>query len=224
MKERRASCRDLERALAGGDAALAAAFEAHAAGCPACGRELSEWRQIESAAPELHREWDSPQLLPRIRQAIAEDSSREPEAPAPAAAPRWRWVPAASIAALFLIAAAGLWVFRDSGGRDPLSEHWQTTKHPLLTDQAIEEVDAAEKTYLASIEKLSRLAGPALADTTSPVVVNYREKLEVLDSTIAELKSSIDQNRGNTHLRRELLAVYQEKQRTLQSLMKEVKS
>jgi hypothetical protein len=56
------------------------------------------------------------------------------------------------------------------------------------------------------------------------VLVIYREKLDVLDSAIAELKASIDQNRFNTHLRRELLAVYQEKQRTLQNLMKEVKS
>ena len=55
-------------------------------------------------------------------------------------------------------------------------------------------------------------------------MVNYREKLAVLDSAIADLKTNIDSNRFNTHLRRELLAVYQEKQRTLQQLMKEVKS
>ena len=222
MNDRRASCRDLEKALAGGDPRLSAAFEAHAAGCPSCGRELAEWRRIEALAPSLRRSWDSPDLLPRIRQAIAEESARAPEIAAPPA--RWRWVPAASLAALFAIAAAGLWVFRDSGSRDPLSEHWRTTKAPVLTDEAIDEVDAAERTYLASIEKLSRLAEPALAGAASPVLVNYREKLEVLDSAIAELKSSIDQNRGNTHLRRELLAVYQEKQRTLQNLMKEVKS
>lgn len=219
---RSASCRDLEAVLAGADPALSAAFEAHAAECPSCGRELAEWRRIEAVAPSLRKAWESPDLLPRIRQAIAEESLRAPEPP-PASA-RWRWVPAASLAALFAIAAAGLWVFRDSGNRDPLSEHWRTTKAPVLTDAAIAEVDAAEQNYLASIEKLSKLAEPALAGATSPVLVNYREKLEVLDSAIAELKSSIDQNRGNTHLRRELLAVYQEKQRTLQDLMKEVKS
>jgi len=222
MTERRASCRDLEKALVGADPELSAAFEAHAAGCAACGRELAEWRRLEAVAPSLRRSWESPDLLPRIRQAIAEESQRAPERTAPSA--RWRWVPAASLAALFAIAAAGLWVFRDSGNRDPLSEHWRTTKAPVLTDEAIAEVDAAEQNYLASIEKLSKLAEPALAGATSPVLVNYREKLEILDSAIAELKASIDQNRGNTHLRRELLAVYQEKQRTLQNLMKEVKS
>ncbi len=218
-----ASCNDLERALAGEDPALLSAFEAHAASCPSCGRELSEWRRISGAARQMRRAWDSPDLLPRIRQALAEASTRPTEAPEPPVR-RFAWVPAASIAALFLIATAGLVVFRNSGGREPLSEHWKTTKAPLLTEAAIDEVDRAEQAYLASIDRLSKLAEPALSNATSPVMVNYREKLTVLDSAIAELKASVDQNRGNTHLRRELLAVYQEKQRTLQDLMKEVKS
>lgn len=218
-----ASCKDLERALAGEDPGLLAAFEAHAASCGACGHELAEWRRIAEVAPQLRRSWESPDLLPRIRQALAEESTRatgEPEA----RPRRFAWIPAASIAALFLIATAGLFVFRNSGGREPLTERWKTTRDPLLTDAAIDEVDKAEQAYLASIDKLSKLAEPALSNATSPVLVNYREKLTVLDSAIAELKASVDQNRGNTHLRRELLAVYQEKQRTLQSLMKEVKS
>jgi hypothetical protein len=221
------SCRDLERVLqdAGADPELAAAFERHAAGCVACAGELAAWRQVSGAARHLSKSWDSPELWPRIRQSLAEQSQRAPEPGRDRRGGlRWSWLPAAAIAALFVIATAGLWVFRNSGGRDPLTAQWQTTKDPLLTDQAVDEVDAAEKAYLASIEKLSRLAEPRLAGASSPVLVNYREKLDVLDSAIAELKTSIDQNRFNTHLRRELLAVYQEKQRTLQNLMKEVKS
>lgn len=218
-------CRDLERVLqdAGADRELAAAFEQHVAGCANCRRELAEWRRVSSAAPALRKSWASPELWPRIHQSLAEQSQRS--------SPHertggfgWRWLPAASILALFVIATAGLWVFRNSGGRDPLAAHWQTTRDPLLTDQAVDEVETAEKAYLASIDKLSKLAEPRLAAASSPILVNYREKLDVLDSAIAELKASIDQNRFNTHLRRELLAVYQEKQRTLQSLMKEVKS
>lgn len=222
----KASCRDLEKALSGADPALSAAFEIHARACAVCGPELAEWRLIAETAPSLRRAWDSPELLPKIRQAIAEQSQRvHGEDPAPERAPsRWRWLPAASIAALFLIATAGLWVVRNGGGRDPLSSHWRTTKDPLLTERAIDDVETAEKAYLASIEKLSLLAEPKLAGASSPILVNYREKLDVLDSAIAELKASIEENRWNTHLRRELLAVYQEKQRTLQSLMKEVKS
>ncbi len=222
----KADCRDLEKALCGTDAALRGAFEAHAAACAACGRELSQWRQIAEAAPALRKSFDSPELWPRIHQALARESQRHGASSAGGPSERsglW-WLPAASIAALFAIATVGVWVFRNSGGREPLSAHWKTTKAPLLSEQAVDEVEAAERTYLASIEKLSALAEPRLAGASSPVLVNYREKLDVLDSTIAELRSSIDQNRFNTHLRRELLAVYQEKQRTLRLLMKEGQS
>ena len=56
------------------------------------------------------------------------------------------------------------------------------------------------------------------------MLVNYREKLALLDGAIAELKTNIEQNRFNTHLREELLAMYKEKQRTLQDILQEVKS
>ena len=217
----KAGCRDLERALRDGEPERLSAISEHARECASCRRELDAWRRISAVASGLRKSWSSPELWPRIRQALAAESQAPVSARPPAGA--WSWLPAAAIVALFAVATAGLWVFRNSSGRDPLVSHWQTKK-PLLTEQAVEEVEAAEKTYLASIDRLSRLAGPRLADTSSPLVVNTREKLDLLDSTIAELKSSIDQNRFNTHLRKELLAVYGEKQRTLQNLMKEAKS
>jgi hypothetical protein len=225
------SCRDLEEALRSEDARLLAELEEHARACADCRRELSEWNALRGAAPSLRKSWESPRLWPRIEQALreAEESGKDSRAVgtvAPPPAPRTaaRWLPIAAMVALFSIATAGLWVFRNSGGREPLTNGWQNTRRPLLTDQAVDEVDAAEKTYVASIDKLSKLAEPRLADAASPLMLNYKEKLQLLDSAIADLKTSIDQNRYNTHLRKELIAMYQEKQRTLQSLMKEVKS
>jgi hypothetical protein len=221
-----ASCRDLERALETGDPNLLEAVEAHARTCAACAGELAEWRRLTQTAPALRVQWSSPELWPAIRQRLAEESTRtEGEAAAPAATSSWlRLLPAGAIVALFAIATAGLWAFRNSGGRDPLASRWETTRDPILADAAADEVENAEKSYVESIEKLSRLAAPKLQAASSPLALNYREKLAVLDSAIADLKSSIEQNRYNTHLRRELLAAYREKQRTLQDLMKEVKS
>jgi len=222
-------CRGLEEALRSEDPRLLAAMEEHARTCEACRRELSEWNALRAAAPSLRKSWESPRLWTRIEHGLAEESRKAssgapaPQIASPSRSPV-RWLPIAAMAALFSIATAGLWVFRNSGGREPLTNGWQTTQRPLLTDQAVDEVDAAEKTYVASIEKLSKLAEPRLADAASPMMLNYKEKLQLLDSAIADLKSSIDQNRYNTHLRKELIAMYQEKQRTLQSLMKEVKS
>ncbi len=219
-------CRGLEEALRTEDPRLLAAAEEHARTCADCRRELSEWNALRSAAPSLRKSWESTRLWPRIEQALEEESRKAssgagaPSATPSGAAPRSaaRWLPIAAMVALFSIATAGLWVFRNSGGREPLTSGWQTTQRPLLTDRAVDEVDAAEKTYVASIEKLSKLAEPRLADAASPLMLNYKEKLQLLDSAIADLKTSIDQNRYNTHLRKELIAMYQEKQRTLQSL------
>ena len=216
----KAGCRDLERALSTGEPDLLAAVEEHAKECAACARALTEWRAIAAAAPALRKSWPSPELWPQIRQSLAEESQR----PAAAGSPWMRLLPATAIVALFAIATVGLWVFRDSGGREPLATPWQTTKDPLLTERAVDDVEAAEETYLASIERLSRLAEPRLASSTSPVMLNYREKLALLDAAIADLQSGIEQNRYNTHLRRELLAAYREKQQTLQNLMKEAQS
>jgi len=221
----KAECRDLERALSGDDPSLLAALEAHALSCSSCARELADWNAVSSAARSLHQEWSSTALWPRIHQRLAEESQLDAGRAPRARASSWtRLLPAMAIAALFAIATAGLLVFRNAGGREPLVSHWQTTKDPLLEARAVDEVESAERTYLSSIENLSRLAQPRLAGATSPVLMNYREKLDVLDSAITELKASIEQNRYNTHLRRELLAIYKEKQQTLQNLMKEVKS
>ena len=218
----KASCADLERALSGGEPEVLSAFEAHAQSCKACAKELAGWRKVAEAAPSLRKSWDSPELWPAIHQRLAEES--QTPAARRASRPWLRFLPAAAMAALFGIAAAGLLVFRNSGGRDPLVSHWQTTKDPILAESAADEVEEAEKSYVDSIEKLSRLAEPRLMAASSPLALNYRERLSVLDSAIADLRSSIEQNRYNTHLRRELLAVYREKQKTLQDLMKEVKS
>ena len=89
---------------------------------------------------------------------------------------------------------------------------------------ATKEVEQAESNYLVSIEKLSRLAEPRMANPATPLLVSYREKLQLLDSSIGDLRGQLEGNRFNTHLRKELLAMYQEKKRTLEEVVKEVKS
>jgi len=192
--------------------------------------------EIAAAAGSLRKSWDSPRLWPRISAALLLEAGRNkvPAAHAPAPEPLGffedlfgslaaNWRPALAGVVLFGLASAGLFVFRGSGGRDPYTDRW-SRKPPLLTEQAAGEVDAAESVYVASIEKLSKLAGPQLAGAASPILVNNREKLALLDSAISDLKASIEQNRFNTHLREELLAVYREKQRTLQDILQEGKS
>jgi hypothetical protein len=50
-------------------------------------------------------------------------------------------------------------------------------------------------------------------------MANYREKLIMLDSAIDELRMQAGRNPSNAHLRYQLLAMYQEKQETLQEVL-----
>ena len=186
--------------------------------------------EISDAARSLKKSWSSPDLWPRIHRALSLEAGRRESAGQRVGffedllgSLHSNWRPALAAIVLFGLATAGLFVFRGSGGRDPYTAG-AGTRPPLMTEQAAEEVDRAEVAYIASIQKLSALAASRLETATAPVLVNYREKLALIDGAIAELKANIDQNRFNTHLREELLAMYKEKQRTLQDVLEEVKS
>jgi ABC-type transport system involved in cytochrome bd biosynthesis fused ATPase/permease subunit len=80
----------------------------------------------------------------------------------------------------------------------------------------LQEVQQAEKAYARSIEKLSAVAAQNLDRSSSPLAAAYREKLTLLDSGIAELQATVENNRYNTYLQIELASLYRQKQQTLQ--------
>src|SRR5215470_7194811 len=72
-------CSDRERIFQDGTAEEWAALEAHAAVCDACRSEVAGWRGLSAAAQELHQEWDSAWLWPRIERALEEQSRQRTE-------------------------------------------------------------------------------------------------------------------------------------------------
>ena len=210
------ACDRFDRAAEREDPAASADLQAHAAVCPECRARLALWGQIAEAAPAMRKSWDSPELWPRIEREMAR--SARPAAPRESS-PWIRGLAAAAVVALVLLSAIGVRVFRDRGGREPLA-NLSTSRNALLSEDALRDVEAAEDVYLGSIEKLSQVARPRLENPDSAVAAAYKEKLLVLDSEISEMRGEIERNRFNTHLRKELLAIYREKQRTLQDLMK----
>ena len=222
MKTR--ECPEFEKALSRGEDAVAA-LEIHAGTCDECRRQLNLWKEISQAAPALQKSWESPELSPRIARAISM-ASRTPAPAAAGPAPRrqFAWIPAAAAASLFVLSMIGLSIFKPGeSARDPFARP-SMGKEPLMSNQTMKEVEQAESNYLVSIEKLSRLAEPRMANPATPLLVSYREKLQLLDSAIGDLRGQLEGNSFNTHLRKELLAMYQEKKRTLEEVVKEVKS
>ena len=189
-------CGDLERALRTPE--LMPDMRAHAERCTACREQLHLWGEISRLAPGLHQEWESPFLWPRIQANLAAEPARRPRA-------LWgRW--ALASAAVIVLAAAVLLPMRSG----------KSTNRDFLTENALQEVQQAERAYARSIEKLSSVAAQDLERSSSPLAAAYREKLALLDSGIAELKATVESNRYNTYLQTELAALYRQKQLTLQ--------
>jgi hypothetical protein len=210
-------CNDRERIFLDGTSDEWAALEAHAVSCSACQADLAAWRNLSVAASELHEEWDSPALWPRIERAL-----REPSRAAGASwwqrlagafnLPPLAWQTAAAALVLMLLSASSLWIIWHRHVAGPIAG-------PLLSYRAVRDVEEKGAAYEAAIDKLDAEARPALDNASTPLLASYREKLQVLDSAIADLKAQAGMNPANGHLRRQLLAMYQEKQFTLEEVL-----
>jgi hypothetical protein len=210
-------CGDLDRALSMPE--LMPEAREHLKQCAACRREYRVWTEISTAAKELHEEWDSPELWPRIQRAI----DAEPK-PKPAWWKEWRtWAIAAAAVVVVAGALAFLmrpWERRPAGGAQPGNPVLLNAgNRDFLTEQALKEVERTENAYRQSIDKLSELAQPKLQSAASAAAVNCREKLVMLDEAIAETRANLDQNRFNVRLQTELANLYREKQEALKELL-----
>ena len=198
-------CKDLERALSVPE--LLPDVREHVRDCAACRRELWFWTEISNVAGGLREEWDSPELWPRVQQALAAEigprRSRR----------RFDWRMLSAIAATLVVAAGLLTWFIFHARPGSASE-----SADFLTEQALKEVEESEAAYVKSIEKLSRAVEGKLQHPDTPLGAAYREKLLLLDSAIADLRSTAGQNRFNARLQNELADLYRQKQETLKEI------
>jgi len=159
-------------------------------------------REISRTAPDLHREWDTPHLWPRIEEALAREARAKKRW-----SPDWRTLLAA---AAVVVVAAALLRPGQSGPRPART---------FLSEQGLSDAERTEAASARSIEALARLADPQLARADSPKAANCEEKLLVLDTEIATLRADLGQNRFNAYLRQELAGLYREKQQTLKEFL-----
>ena len=124
-----------------------------------------------------------------------------------------QWQTAAAALLLVALSGSAIWFALH---RDPRAI---PQDQALFNNSTVKEVERAEAAYERAIDKLDAKARPQLENAATPLMANYREKLVVLDSAIADLKSQAGINPANGHLRRQLLAMYQEKQDTLEQVL-----
>jgi hypothetical protein len=215
------NCNDRERIFEDGTTAEWAAFAAHASDCPPCGEELRAWKSLSIAAAEIRDYAGSPTLWPRIEQALAKEAERQERSTR-----RWGWLTfwknfsvgwqtAAAATLVLLLTISASWLYFHQIGiqrrHDP----------SLLKSKALTEVERTESAYIQAIDKLDAEAKPQLDHPATPLLSSYREKLLLIDSAIDDLRAQAGQNASNAHLRYQLLAMYQEKQKTLEEVLEE---
>lgn len=214
------TCKDRERIFENGTPAEWAALEAHAAGCSGCAEEMRAWKSLSVAAKELQDYSASSELWTRIEHAlIAEDAKKTQSAKRkgwlsflPAFSAGWQTALAGAL--VLILAVSVSWMVlrahRDEGGAEDKS---------LLKSAALKEVESTERAYEKAIDKLAAEAKPQLETPATPLMANYHEKLLVLDSAIDDLRAQAGLNPSNAQLRHQLLAMYQEKQETLEEVL-----
>jgi len=213
------TCRDRDRIFEEGTAAEWAALEGHATRCASCAEEIRSWKSLSLAAAELRDYTENPALWPRIHAALAERAAAIQQRRegwswrSIFARPSLSWQSAAATAFVAVLMVTAGWLLRPN--RPPIQQG------SLLKSQALSEVESAESAYVHAIDRLAADAKPQLDNPATPLMANYREKLLVLDSAIDDLRAQTGQNPSNAHLRYELLAMYQEKQRTLEEIVEE---
>jgi hypothetical protein len=207
------NCNQLDDLLLEGELETAAR---HAQTCDACLQKLADWNEITDTARAMQAEWNSDLLWPRIERALDVErraSARRKGAPPPPSAASHLWRIAASLA-VFLSLASLVW-FANHRTRQAEFDN------AIIRSSRLDEVQKAEQAHLAAIDQLEKLAEPKLDAPATPILVSYKEKLMMLDDAIAECQANIDHNRQNAYLRKQLAAVYSEKQRTLQDVLRE---
>lgn len=179
----------------------------HAQECASCAETLAAWNELSSTAQGMRTTWNNDTLWPRIERALREEKKRRSPS-------RWLWQVAA---ALFITIGLGGTMFYAlrTQNREAAFDN------SILRVSALDEVETAEREHVRAIAKLEKLADPRLDDAETPLMISYKEKLMLLDDAIEECQTNIDRNRQNAHLRKQLLAMYSEKQQTLQDVLRE---
>jgi hypothetical protein len=178
----------------------------HARTCDACLETLTSWNEMSEVAATLRTDWSNEMLWPRIERAIRAESQHTSKSRL--------WQVAAAMILTLSVGLTSWYAVRVASGEAKFDEE-------ILRVAALDEVEKAEQAHVAAIERLQEVAEPVLENAATPLMVNYKEKLMMLDDAIAECEASIEQNKQNAHLRKQLLSMYSEKQNTLLDVLRE---
>jgi hypothetical protein len=184
-------------------------FQAHAKECPVCREKARQDEELILLSGSLKkRQVDAPFLWTRIDQDLRElEQQAKEKGHGGTFWHSWKKIP---VSVMLLIAiCAGLFLWLRPGLHDST----------LLPDSALSRIEKREQRYERSIEKLQERIFPQLADLGLELMLLYRDRMETIDEQILACKEALQKNPGNTHIRKYMLAAFQDKKETLREIM-----
>jgi len=183
-------------------------FQSHAKECPACQDKVSQDEKLLQLSRTLKKRVDAPFLWTRIEQDLREAQQKSKLA-------GWKgffwhsWMKIPVSALIIVAICAGLFLWLRPGLNDST----------LLADSALRRIEKREQRYERSIERLQKRILPQLPELGLELMLLYRDRMETIDEQILACKDALGENPGNTHIRKYMLAAFQDKKETLREIM-----
>ncbi|UCE19372.1 MAG: hypothetical protein JSV84_03235 [Gemmatimonadota bacterium] len=191
-------------------------FEIHRAKCDECREAYALDGLIEGEARKLPAPESSPWLWTRIENELKREQEKSrsiglAEILLHIFSPRQHLI--YKIAALLVISiGVSYLLFLRPTPTGPASTNF-------LTSSALSKVEEREKEYEQAIAELEKATQSLVANADTDLLLLYRDKLETIDAQIERCKEALKHNSADAHIRRYLLAAYQDKKETLIELI-----
>jgi hypothetical protein len=184
-------------------------FRSHLEACADCRENVRRDEELFSQARFLKSRVEAPYLWTRIEHSLREEQQKS-RFRGYVRILRWPKVFVPLSAVLLFVLCAGLFFWLRPGLKES----------GLLTDSAVRRVERRERRYERSIQRLERDVIPQMAGLSLDLTLLYRDKLETIDEQITSCKEALAENPGNAHIRRYMLAAFQDKRETLREILK----
>lgn len=173
-------------------------FVIHCKSCTECSAKLAADEKLMHTASLLNENQTVPDLWPQILTKIEEPAKPH------------TLYSILKYAAVFILAVTALfYTFKPS----------PKLNTPLLSDKALQKVEATEQAYEEAIDELEVLASVKMDTLEITLALLYRDKLETIDTQIERCRNALETNPANTHIRRYLLAALDDKKQTLKEII-----
>jgi hypothetical protein len=210
------SCTEFEQWIVSDDPAERRKAAEHAAGCTNCAARAAGFAELQRMAGDWRQSAPEPSLAleGRIADALVELGDRH-------GGRRRFFLGVVAAAVLMTVAGGALWELERRGAGPTQSSG------TILASRALAEAERAERDHARAIARLEEAAEPLLERAGDPALpaeeaaklLSYRDRLRFLDSTIAEVKSYLDENPYQAKARAVLLASYVEKTEILREVV-----